>query len=90
MGFSFSVFRLFRQAQYANSLLLNQTSFFLLNPSTNSGVQVRLFHCLLGGDKAEAYAAAAVAWVVAVAARRPAVIRIADPATATAHAERPR
>lgn len=49
------------------------------------------FHCLLGRNEAEAHAGeAAVARVAAEAVRRPAIPRIAGPATTAAHAERPR
>ena len=46
-------------------------------------------HCLLGRNKAEAHAVAAVVWGAAAAVRRPAKPRIAAPATAAVHAERP-
>ena len=44
--------------------------------------------CLLGRNKAEANEEVAVAWVVVVAVCRPAVERIAAPATAAENAER--
>ena len=49
------------------------------------------FHCLLGRSEAEAYVDVAVVRDDDVAAvRRPAIPRIEVPATAAAHAERPR
>ena len=47
------------------------------------------FHCLLGRNKAEAYEGVAAGWGVAVAVRRPAILRIVVPATAADHAVRP-
>ena len=46
-------------------------------------------HCLLGRSEAEAHAVVAVVRVVGAAVRRPAIPRIAAPATAAAHAARP-